>query len=76
MATRFRLGLSFIFCFYASKLRATIVTTMFRTNFVFQFFSNINKNMNVFSRRPPVLVSICMAEQVASLVMCTGMQII
>jgi hypothetical protein len=76
MAPRVHLVLSFIFYCYASKLREAIVTTMFETHFVFQFFSNINKNMNVLSQRPPVMVSICMAEHVASLVMCTSMHII
>jgi hypothetical protein len=75
MAIRVRLVFNFYFDCHISMFRIATVTTLSRLSFVFQFLLNFNTDMNVFSILPPVLVSICMAEQVDSLAICTGLLI-
>jgi hypothetical protein len=58
------------FCYYESMFRTTLVVDMLLHSFWFAFFIRFQQKIESL---PRVLVSICMAEQVASFSMYTGL---
>jgi hypothetical protein len=67
---RVRPQFNLFFCYYESMFRTTMVVDMLLHSFWFTVFIKLQQKLESL---PLVLVSICMAEQVASFSMYTGL---